>query len=356
VPAKNNRIPSELTQFSVAAYCLYQKQPTDTDFNRWMDRFVEKSLSLSDQTCSAFFDRMEASRVEASYQQTNMNIFGTAVTAVLAYTESHARSIFNVATLLTVGNAWFENYKNNYIMTPELNKVHKKIQTNLRDPIAQQIRQKNKERGYGSYDAARADLMQYDRLCSHKVVADIISQSIASADLRPISAGPSAQAVARAESLKQEIYAQAMPGQAGQYTEGEFQALYVVATQYTDATKRIAAASALGDLYGLLKGHLKGLGLDAATPAAGVVAKFELVGQLLNLGSAPSVAKLKAQIDELVTKSAATPAGPPGMPIAVDPAARAREVSTFADQLNATKAPQAAGVSFGYRVVGPRSD
>jgi hypothetical protein len=191
LPQEGSSIPAEITQFSVAMYCAYTTQFSNPDeYKKWMVRFVDKGLALSDQTCGLFFDALEARRVEAAYSQTNMNLAGTAATAILALTGTHNRAIFNLATALTAGNAWFENYKANYIMTPQTRKIHDLIQYSLRDPIKADITRMSVTGGYRSFDAAKQDIMKYDALCSHKVISDVVTEAVARAVVDRFEAPP----------------------------------------------------------------------------------------------------------------------------------------------------------------------
>lgn len=348
-----NKIPSEATQFAVATFCAYQAQ-TQEDISFWMVRFVDKGVTLSDYTCSAFFNQLESRRVEVAYSQTNINMGGTAVTAVLAATGSNVRSIFNLATLLTVTNGWFENYKANYVLTPELDKLHTIIQNRLRAPIAGQIREKSARGGYRSFDEAKKDVISYDQLCSHKVLQNVVSESIEKADLRPFSSGADPDNMARASALKQDIYQVASGGTAGDFATGEFEALYVIATTRGDSTQRIKAAKALSELEPKLATYLTKLGLDQpATPAA-VSANFQLVGELLSLASSADVRDIRAKIKEKVVATP-LPVSGAGAPAIPDLAKLQQQRDTFRAALRSTSpAPAAASINFGYEVRDPR--
>jgi len=348
------RIPSELTRFAVAMHCAYQLEPSDSDFQFWMVRFVDKGIALSNQTCEAFFDQLEARRVEAAYSQTNVNIGGTAVTAILAATNSNTRSIFNLATALTLANAWFENYKSNYILTPQLNKLYSKIQDSLRAPIAEQIVAKSKANGYRSFDEAKQDVMKYDKLCSHKVLQDIVADSVAKADLRPFTAPTSPEKSAQVASSKQELYRIASGGAAGDFAAGEFEALYVVASTTPDV-ERIAMAKALTDpatgLEPKLASYVSKLGLDASTPTAGVLANFQYVGEVSHLESSADVLAIRAKLKEKIANAPTVAKGAPGAPVAVDPAKAQAEQNAFrALMRRAAAVPTVGPISFAYEV------
>lgn len=347
------QIPSEATQFAVATFCAYQAQ-TQEDISFWMVRFVDKGIALSDYTCSAFFNQLESRRVEVAYSQTNMNLGGTAVTAVLAATGSNVRSIFNLATLLTVTNGWFENYKANYVLTPELDKLHTIIQDRLRAPIAVQVREKSGRGGYRSFDEAKRDVISYDQLCSHKVLQNVVSESIAKADLRPFSSGADPDKIARASALKQDIYQVASGGAAGDFAAGEFEALYALATTPGDSTQRTKAAKALSQLEPKLAPYLTKLGLDQPAIPAAVIANFQLVGELMSLASSADVRDIRAKIKQKVdaTPLPATGAAAQAIP---DLAKLQQQRDAFRAALRSTSpAPASASINFGYEVRDPR--
>lgn len=356
----NGKIPSELTHFSVATYCAYKETRPET---YWMDRFVTKGLGLSDDNCERFFNELELRRVEASYAQTNTNIAGTALTAVLAATDAHRRAIFNLATLLTAGNAWFENYKANYIMTPQLRKLHELVQGSLRDPIAAAILAKSQANGYRTFDEAKRDLLRYDALCSHKVVYDIVTQSVAKAEIKTFETPPDRSKVEKAIEVKKAIYQAAAGGAtgvaAGAFADGEFEGLYVLAT--TPAGDRVKAAKALVSLFPQIAPYVTKLGLDVATPAPPTLEKFQLAGEYLGLDATEKVRSLRAQIKAKVAEddkaAAAAAAAPPGTQAFPSTAmineALARQAK-FIETLRAKEAVGSPRINFRYEVLDHR--
>lgn len=334
-------IPAEVTQFSVAMYCAYQRAPGDADYDKWMVRFVDKGLSLSDQTCERFFNALEARRVEASYAQTNMNIGGAAATAILAVTDTHRRAIFNLATALTAGNAWFENYKANYIMTPQTRKVHDLIQIDLRNPIRGQILAKSQANGYRSFDEAKQDIMKYDSLCSHKVIQDVVTEAVARAELHTFTQPVPGGKAEKADKEKRDIYKVASGGVPGGFIDNQFEALYAVATMSTDE-ERADAATALVDLYPDFANYVSKLGLDNAKVQPSTLTQFRYVGELLNLESSRIVAKFRKLIKERILERASVPQPPAGSNAAPLPPP---QVTGVARQqiLDALRSPQAQG-------------
>lgn len=316
-------IPAESMLFSVAMTCAYNAGSKDELRQYWISRFIDKGVALSDQTCGLFFDRLEARRVEASYSQTNFNVVGTAVTAILAVTETHHRAIFNVATALAAGNAWFENYKANYVMTPQLRKVHNKIQVELRDPIKARIQAKDKAGGYGSFDEAKQDLMRYDALCSHKVIADVITESVIKSELVVFGAQPPAAKPAEADAEIKLVYDAAAPRLAdgsvspGTFAKGQLEALYAVAS-IDDPAERQESARALLQLSPGLAPFVSTLRLNA-TPGADVITRLRYIGQILGWTDDPGIANLRKKIADKVAENRKSPPPPPGAPGAAAP-------------------------------------
>lgn len=355
-PAMQNRTrkPPELVDFAVTMVCAYNNAD-GTSGSTWLKRFVEKGLALSDQTCQAFFVNLESRRVEASYAQTNYNVLGTAVTAVLAATDHHRRSIFNVATALTAGNAWFENYKSNYVLTPQLRKLHDKIQTDLRDPIRVQIEQKSKAGGYASFDEAKRDLMRYDSLCSHMVIYDVVNDSVAKAEIRTFAPAANPEL----DKVVSELHAAASggPGAPGVFGPGELEALYVVAT--TPDSDRPAAAAALAALDPSLNQYLANLGFLKGSGSVDVLAAFRQLGSMLALDKDAHVAdmriKIAAQMQKMKDAAAKPPAAPladAGPPAAPTPSAApsATAQRDFAATKNAGTRRSAPAVNFKWEV------
>ena len=288
-------IPSEFTQFAILSYCSYIAGK-DTFVANWQIDFIDKGISLANQTCDIYFGQMEAQRAGLSYAQTNMNITGSAVTAALAVSTNHSRAIFNTATFLTAGNAWFENYKANYILTPQLRKLHEKIQTQLRDPIAAQMKAKSEAHDYRSFDDAKRDVMQYDRLCSTAVLQDVVAESVAKAEIQGYPA-VGKERTKKAEPVIESLYQIGGEGSAGTYTAGDVEQLFVVAT-IADPAERILAANALSEMSPKLKSHVKALGLNADVPVPTVTEKFQYLGELLQYDISSDVAAFRALLAE----------------------------------------------------------
>ena len=297
-------IPSEMQLFAQAMYCAYT---SGSSTEPWVRRFVEKGIALSDQTCGLFFDTLERRRIDASYAQTNMNIGGTAVTAILVGAGHHARSAFNVATALALGNAWYENYKSNYVLTPQLGRLHRKLQTDVRRPIGDAMKAKAAANQYASFDLAKGDVQSYDELCSHKSVIFLLEEAIAAAEIQTFNSAPTDNDSAQAEVLKERLYTLAAPEGTQAFAKGQVEQLYIVATtQNIDRRKKIAdAVSRVDDA---MKPYVASLKLNEDAPVAEAVALLVGVGRLMRLDASPMVNQYRLQIEGLLNKGSETPA------------------------------------------------
>lgn len=291
-----SEIPTEIQSFIRARYCA--ERSTGDDQQRWIRRFVEKGVALSDRTCSLFFDDMEHRRVDAGYAQTNMNIAGTAVTAVLAASGNHTRSIFNVATALALGNAWFENYKTNFVLTPSLGKLHDSMYKNLRRPLSDEVlaKAKAKTNGYETLDEAVVDVQQYDQLCSHKAVVMYLEKAVENAEVTTFPSGIPAKNLAAANVLLAKLYKIAAPDGTEGFTAKQSALLYIIATA-DDATRKSVADAAtklapeLGPFIAKLMPKLPDMPVEVLTDLVSI-------GELLNYESDEQVRQTRLKVRE----------------------------------------------------------
>lgn len=307
-------LQTEIQAFITARYCAEIAVAPNEQL--WRRRFVERGVALSMHTCSLFFDSLERRRVDTSYVQTNMNIVGTAVTAILAIGGDHTRAIFNIATGLTLGNAWFENYKANYVMTPNLGKVHAKLKTELQEPFAEVLTAKAKK-GYETFDLALSEMYEFDKLCSHKSIVVLLDRAVEAAQvIRYTDApAPSPADVAKAEDIKQLLYASATGGTKGTFTKEQFVLLYSLAT--TPDEQREAAAESAGKISDGLDPMIKKLQLNAKTVPIEVLSRFIAIDKLLGTSSSPDIAAARDAIASQTTKIKHSP---PVVGAAVNPA------------------------------------
>lgn len=290
------------------AWDVKQQADWELQRNKWQRRFVERGVALSMRTCSLFFDTLEKRRVETGYAQTNMNTGGTAVTALLALGGAHARGVFNVATALTLGNAWFENYKSNYVMTPNLGKLHAKLKSELQEPLAAELTAKAKI-GYETFDLALGEVYEFDQTCSHKSIVVLLDRAIEAAEITRVSTGPTPSDLAQAEAIKAALFKTVDGKTGGTFTREQFALLYVLAT--TPDGERVDASTAAVALVDDLGSQMKGLGLNQERVPAGTIAQFLAVDKLLGLEGSLEIAAARKLVAEQVkaAKSAGSAAG-----------------------------------------------
>ena len=357
--ATEGSIPTEMQLFAQAAYYAYSQSGSSTE--PWIRRFVEKGIALSDRTCGLFFDSLERRRVDAAYYQTNMNVAGTAVTAILVAAGHKARSAFNVATALAVGNAWFENYKANYVLTPQLGKLHRKLQSEIRKPIGDAMREKSTANGYTSFDLAKSDLQSYDELCSHKAIVYFLEEAITVSKFETYGGGPSENDVAQADVLKNRLYAQAASGAPGTFSKGQVEQLFVVANSQ-NVERRKQVAQLVSDQDVAVGRYLKSLKFGEDVPDADAVALVISVGRLLKFSDSPMVRQYQLLVDRALDRktaapvaasSASSPSGP-GLESFVKPTSptKADELARWS-VVKSTTATSNAGVNFNIRGVRP---
>lgn len=357
--AADGSIPTEMQLFAQAAYCAYSQSGTATE--PWIRRFVEKGIALSDRTCGLFFDSLERRRVDSAYYQTNMNVAGTAVTAILAAAGNNARSVFNVATALAVGNAWFENYKANYVLTPQLGKLHRKLQSEIRKPIGDAMREKSAANGYTSFDLAKSDLQSYDELCSHKAIVYFLEEAITVSKFETYGGGPSENDVAQADVLRNRLYAQAAPAAPGTFSKGQVEQLFVVAnSQNVERRKQVAQLVSGQDAK--VGEYIKLLKFGEDVPDADAVALVISIGRLLKFSDSTMVRQYQLLVDQALDRKTAAPVAAssasspanPGLESLVKSAssAKAEELARWS-VVKSTTATSNAGVNFNVRGVRP---
>lgn len=358
-------IPTEFIQFGVLGYCYYNElDPLSENGKRLQKKFISKGLALADQTCDQFFNKMELERQGLSYMQGNTNTLGTALVAALSFSGNHTRSIFNTATLLAVANGLYENRKANYILTPQIQKLREKIQISLRDPIALQMKEKSTNDGYTSFDDAKQDLLKYDRICSHTVLQDIVTDMVTKSELVQYNSSATSFPLSEeTERVLSEIYSQATGGTAGKYTQGEIEALYAIAS-IEDEKKRKDAALAVSKFDPKLAVHIATLQLDTGSNASISELRVRLnkIGALLGLEKKGSVADIRKKIAEQVQADTNAPQGAsPGR--AADPSyatflennkKRIRDSSALISKQAAVPVAsrESQPISFGYKVIG----
>ena len=173
---KKNVLPSAYSQFLISAVCAFRE--TQDQASDKFSRFTIDGVAFSNHSCEDFFNILEDRRTQSDVSKSAVNVAGSAITAALAEAGGHQRSIFNLATVMTAGNAGFEVYRAAFLLTPDLKQLRDLIQTG-RTTRADAMRQKALEKKYTSYTQVKEDLIAYDELCSHKVLVDVVNKSLA---------------------------------------------------------------------------------------------------------------------------------------------------------------------------------
>jgi hypothetical protein len=350
--ATSGPIPTEIQGFVLARYCA-ERSGEESDRQKWRRRFVERGVALSDRTCSLFFDEMEHRRVDAGYAQTNMNIAGTAVTAVLAASGNNARSVFNVATALALGNAWFENYKANYVLTPSLGKLHDSMNKKLRKPLSDAVLASAKE-GYDTLEAAVVDVQQYDQLCSHKSIVMYLEKAVENAEVEPFQPAVPTKDAAAAKVILAKLYKQASPTGTETFTDKQAAMLYIIATT-DDATSRQSVANAAKKLAPEIEPFLKNLMPKLPEVPVDVLTDFTAVGKLLDFDGNADVRNARLALDQQVAADKSKNGGKLAAAASADQDERKRkEALTKAFEAGTLTKPATTGrINFGYEMVKP---
>ena len=235
--------PSAYSQFVVSSYCAFRTNAEDTE--KPFSDFVEKGIAASKQACNDFFNKLEDRRTQTNVTQTGINVAGSAITAALAEAGGHQRAVFNLATILTASNAGFETYRAAFLLTPALKELRDLIQ-NGRQSRADAMKTKAAEiGGYKSYTEAKEDILAYDELCTHKVIADVVNKSLSNNKFDFPDLGIPYENQKSAKSIKDKLCA-AAKGANETCTEKEYE--YLVAFASFDLTERVTLASMLTPL------------------------------------------------------------------------------------------------------------
>lgn len=235
--------PSAYSQFVVSSYCAFRTTATET--GKPFSDFVEKGIAASKQACNDFFNKLEDRRTQANVTQTGINVAGSAITAALAEAGGHQRAVFNLATILTASNAGFETYRAAFLLTPALKELRDLIQ-NGRQSRADAMKTKATEvGGYKSYTEAKEDILAYDELCTHKVIADVVNKSLANNKFDFPDLGIPYENQKSAKVIKEKLCA-AAKGAKETCTEEEYE--YLVAFASFDLAERVTLASMLTPL------------------------------------------------------------------------------------------------------------
>lgn len=174
--------------------------------NPWLAKVADQSFKQIRRSCDAWFNVLEKQRIEIQYNQTNANVASGAIATVLAAAGGHTRAVFNLAAVTTMGNAMVENYKASFLFTPELAKLHDKVSGDLFDAKQQAILTKlGSSNGYSSWGQLVSDIADFEELCSHKRIVEIMNKAIDIAKFSFAPVGISVEAQNTANELKKSI-------------------------------------------------------------------------------------------------------------------------------------------------------
>jgi len=135
---------------------------------QWLHAYLETGLELARENCSSFFNRRERDRIETEFWLGTAGSVLAGITAALTNGGGHARSAFNIATLLTGTNAVGAQYQSSFILTPELGRLHERLEEDVFSPYRSGMRNDFRDLKYSSFSQITQDLQRYEDLCSHK--------------------------------------------------------------------------------------------------------------------------------------------------------------------------------------------
>lgn len=181
---EGRRFSSEYDRFMHAAYCAYHYSalvntkgaPNRTVIKEHYVRlYIDYGVSLSDELCDDWLNKLEVKRTRTEFIQNNVAIGTQATTAIMAIAESSKKSLGVFAVLGSAIASGFENYKQSFILTPNLQSLKKQI-FSLRDQKKALFTEKNLKDF--TYSDAEQALDAYDETCSRKFVVDILNTSL----------------------------------------------------------------------------------------------------------------------------------------------------------------------------------
>lgn len=144
---------------------------------QWLHAYLEAGLELARENCSSFFSHRERDRVETEFWLGTANSVLAGITAALTNGGGHARSAFNIATLLTGTNAVGAQYQSSFILTPELGRLHERLEEDVYSPYRSGMRADFRDLKYSSFSQITQDLQRYEDLCSHKSLVRALAKA-----------------------------------------------------------------------------------------------------------------------------------------------------------------------------------
>lgn len=160
--------PKDADTVTVTTSALGPETNLSEKHRQWLHAYLETGLELARENCSSFFNHRERDRVETEFWLGTASSVLAGITAALTNGGGHARSAFNIATLLTGTNAIGAQYQSSFILTPELGRLHERLEEDVYSPYRSGMRSDFRDLKYSSFSQITQDLQRYEDLCSHK--------------------------------------------------------------------------------------------------------------------------------------------------------------------------------------------
>jgi hypothetical protein len=193
--------------------------------------FINAAITLSNDSCDAWFDKLITSDVETTYAKNWLNIAGNSAQALMGLTGDSPTQIGKVALALGLSNAGFDNYRSVYLMSSTLFKIRKTIDEGRR-VLSDVLR--TRVASYTSWDDANEDAKLYHKTCSREAIQEILNKGVeATAYLPP---NFDAQAIAF-ENANQQLFSSIYKA-SGQFSDEELSLLAGDTLTVTDKSKK----------------------------------------------------------------------------------------------------------------------
>ena len=193
-PGKASAGKSQFERFRIQLECAAANDSTDkaADRKAKLALVLQEGMALSDQICGEFFSALELRRREVDFGATSVTATATALTTVLAAAGTHARAVTNIAAALTGGTAILESYKVNFVLTPDLYKVHQHIKSMRAERLGLNKAALNEGAGLSEIKQL---LLIYDDTCSVKAIQWVIREAVKAAQfgVKPPGDGTNAE-------------------------------------------------------------------------------------------------------------------------------------------------------------------
>ena len=181
-PPASNTTLDEVTKTTSALGPITKLSP---GHRQWLHAYLETGLELARSNCSAFFNHRERDRVESTFWLGAGNSALAGITTALINAGDHTRAAFNIATLLTGANAVGAQYQSSFVLTPELGRLHERLETDVFSPYRSAMRADFRDLKYSSFSQITQDLQRYEDLCSHKSLVRALAQATDLVQFKP---------------------------------------------------------------------------------------------------------------------------------------------------------------------------